>query len=456
MPYMVENNNMKIAILGAAESGIGAAILAKKNQADVWVSDAKMISETFKNQLIAENIPFEENGHTTAKLLEADLIIKSPGIPEKAEIIQALRLEGKKIISEIEYASLYTNAKIIAITGSNGKTTVTSLVYHMLKGAGYSVGLGGNIGQSFAYQVATQNYDWYVLEVSSFQLDDINKFRPYIAVLTNITPDHLDRYEYKLEKYAASKFNIAKNQIWTDYFIYNREDAVTMQEMEKYENSAKKKHFGMKYISVNTHYKVDKKLIFTYLNKKQAFNFGEMQLVGKHNVQNVMAAIMAAQLAGVKAETIQHLLPSFASIEHRIEKVTEKNGILYLNDSKATNTDSAFYALDAMERPVIWIAGGVDKGNDYSSLIDLAKQKVKSLIVLGPDKEKWHQSFSGIVPTIEHAMSMEEAVQLAVKQANTGDCVLLSPCCASFDLFKNYEDRGKQFKLQVEELIIKS
>ena len=454
MPYMVEKTNkMKITILGAAESGIGAAILAKKNQADVWVSDAKEISEAFKNQLIAENIPFEENGHTKAKVLEADLIIKSPGIPEKAEIMQALRLAGKKIISEIEYASLYTNAKIIAITGSNGKTTVTSLVYHILKGAGYNVGLGGNIGQSFAYQVATQNYDWYVLEVSSFQLDDINKFRPYISVLTNITPDHLDRYEYKLEKYAASKCKIIQNQGQHNFFIYNREDAITMQTLAKYEIKVPVKHFGMKYSPpAKTYFREDKKLIYTYIDGKAAFNFGEMQLMGKHNVQNVMAAIMAAQLAGVSVPKIQALLPSFASIEHRIEKIKEINGVLYLNDSKATNTDSAFYALDAMERPVVWIAGGVDKGNDYSSLIDLAKQKVKSLIVLGPDKEKWYHSFSGIVPTIEHAMSMQEAVQLAEKQANTGDCVLLSPCCASFDLFKNYEDRGKQFKLHVNRL----
>lgn len=443
---------MKIAILGAAESGIGAAILAQKNQADVWVSDAKGISEAFKNQLIVENILFEENGHTLEKIMAADFIIKSPGIPEKAEIIQTLRLEGKKIISEIEYAWLYTNAKIIAITGSNGKTTVTSLIYHLLKGAGYNVGLGGNIGQSFAYQVATQHFDWYVLEVSSFQLDDINKFRPYISVLTNITPDHLDRYEYKLEKYAAAKFNIVKNQRKTDFFIYNREDEVTMREMKKYKISTKKNDFGMKFLSVNTHYKADKKLIFTYLKNKNAFDFGKMQLVGKHNVQNVMAAIMAAQLAGVSPEKIRDLLPTFASIEHRIEKVREINGVLYLNDSKATNTDSAFYALDAMERPVVWIAGGVDKGNDYSSLIDLAKQKVKSLIVLGPDKEKWYKSFLGIVPTIVHAMSMEEAVQLAQKQAHTDDCVLLSPCCASFDLFKNYEDRGRQFKLHVNRL----
>ncbi len=438
---------MKIAILGAAESGIGAALLAQKNKEKIWVSDAKEIAEKFKNQLIEANIPFEEKGHTLAKIIDADLIIKSPGIPEKAELIQTLRVAGKKILSEIEYASRYTSAKIIAITGSNGKTTVTSLIYHLLKGAGYHVGLGGNIGQSFALQVATQDFDWYVLEVSSFQLDDINKFRPYIAVLTNITPDHLDRYEYDIEKYAASKFNIGKNQGTSDFFIYNREDAITVKMLEKYTLNAQKKSFGLEYGWQKAYYKPEKKQIATRTGTSRAyFDFENMQLIGKHNIQNVMAAIMAAQMAGVKTIKIAELLPSFASIEHRIEKVKEVNGVLYYNDSKATNTDSAFYALDAMERPVIWIAGGVDKGNDYSSLIELAKQKVKSLIILGADTEKLEMAFSGIIPQISQAMSMQEAVEIAEKQAVTGDCVLLSPCCASFDLFQNYEDRGRQFK----------
>ena len=438
----------KIAILGAGESGIGTAILAKDKGYEVWVSDAKEIAPKYKSILVSENIPFEENGHTNERFFDADLIMKSPGIPEKAEIVKQLREKNKKIVSEIEFAYAFTDAKIIAITGSNGKTTTASLIYHILEKSGFEVGLGGNIGQSFAFQVARNPKPLYVLELSSFQLDDIETFRPDIAVLTNITEDHLDRYEYQLEKYAASKFNIVRFQTENDQFIYNADDAVTIAEMPKFEIHAQKQAF-----SIN---KKESSLIYRESNwlktEKAEFDYAQMQLVGKHNAANTMASILAVSAAGATPAQIASALPSFQPIPHRIEKVATVNGVLYINDSKATNVDSAWYALECMNQPVIWIAGGVDKGNDYTSLTPFVQEKVKALIVLGLDKEKLTNCFEKVVPKMHHALSMKSAIEIAAKVSSSGDCVLLSPCCASFDLFKNYEDRGAQFKENVKNL----
>lgn len=432
----------KIAILGAGESGVGAAILAKDKGMEVWLSDAKEIAEKYKKILIQENIPFEENGHTIEKFFEAEVIIKSPGIPEKAEIIKDLRKKDKQIVSEIEFASWFTKSKIVAITGSNGKTTTTSLIYHLVEKSGREVGLGGNIGQSFAWQVARNPKPLYILEISSFQLDDIESFRPDVAVLCNITEDHLDRYEYSLEKYAAAKFNIAKDQGKEQVFIYNLDDVVTQKEMPKYEIQAAWKGFSLTEKEGAAISQKDNKLVAG----AEVFDLSTMQIVGKHNAYNTMAAILAVKEVGLSREEIQTHLPTFEAIEHRIEKVAEKNGITYINDSKATNVDSAWYALECMKAPIIWIAGGVDKGNDYSSLIDFAKEKVKALVILGPYKDKLATVFQGIIPTILYAENMQQAVEFSTKQAEKGDTVLLSPCCASFDLFKNYEDRGRQFK----------
>ncbi|MBX7240665.1 MAG: UDP-N-acetylmuramoyl-L-alanine--D-glutamate ligase [Bacteroidia bacterium] len=435
----------KIAILGAGESGVGTAILAKDKGFEVWLSDAKEIAPKYKSILEAENIPFEENGHTVEKFFEADIIMKSPGIPEKADIVKELRKKNKKIISEIEFAYGFTNAKIIAVTGSNGKTTTTSLIFHLMEKAGVEVGLGGNIGKSFAWQVARNPKPVYVLELSSFQLDDLETFRPDIAVLTNITEDHLDRYDYQLKKYAASKFNICRYQTANDIFIYNADDSVTNQEMPEYRISAQKQAFSMNENKSSLIYEESGLLKMMDAD----FDYSSMQIVGKHNAANTMAAILAVRAAGLTSAQIREHLPSFEPIEHRIEKVATVKGVLYINDSKATNVDSAWYALECMSQPVIWIAGGVDKGNDYASLIPLAEEKVKALIILGPYTEKLQASFEGKVPRILMASGMKEAIEMAGAVSESGDCVLLSPCCASFDLFKNYEDRGKQFKENV-------
>lgn len=442
----------KVIILGAGESGVGAAILAKKLGADVWVSDSKSISDKYKQVLVEEGIAFEENQHTFEKFFDADVVIKSPGIPEKAEAIQYLRRNKVSIVSEVEFAAHYTDAKLIAITGSNGKTTVTSLVYHLLKEAGYDVGLGGNIGQSFALQVARHPHALYVLEISSFQLDDVDIFHPNVAVLTNITEDHLDRYEYKLEKYASAKFRIGANQTEEDLFIYNAEDPVTLTEMEKHPLGAEMVAFGLQKSAGRKAWIEGNELVIV-VEEEERYDFGTMQLVGKHNAANTLAAILAVRAIGMKPEEIAKHLPSFAPIEHRIERVAIVQEVEYINDSKATNTDSTWYALECMEKPVIWIAGGVDKGNDYGAILPLAKEKVKALIVLGPYKDKLIDNFTGLVPKVVHVMSMEEAVKTASALAVAGDCVLLSPCCASFDLFQNYEDRGRKFKAAVGSLM---
>jgi len=444
---------MKVTVLGAGESGVGAAILAKTKGAEVWVSDSGKIADKQKYLLLAENIPFEEGNHSTEKFFEADLIIKSPGIPEKTEIMKAVRKAGKKVISEIEYAFGFTNAKIIAITGSNGKTTTTSLIYHILKKSGWNVGLGGNIGQSFALQVAKNEYDYYVLELSSFQLDDIEKFRPNVAVITNITEDHLDRYDYSLEKYAAAKFNIIKNLTDRDYFIYNNNDDVIEKMLEHYETPATEITFGVKIGGPMNAWQEGNIITARMITSRDTFDFSKLSLRGKHNAMNIMAAVLAVRAIGLPPRYVHLHLPTFQPIEHRIEGVGEVNGVEYINDSKATNVDSAFYALECMTKPVVWIAGGVDKGNDYSPLLPFVKEKVKSLVVLGAGMEKLQAVFGEMIPEIKQANSMQEAVEIASEMAKVGDCVLLSPCCASFDLFKNYEDRGNQFKQAVKKLV---
>lgn len=446
---------MKVTVLGAGESGVGAAILAKTKGAEVWVSDSGKIADKQKYLLLAENIPFEEGNHSTEKFFDADLIIKSPGIPEKADIMKAIRAAGKKVVSEIEYAFGFTDAKIIAITGSNGKTTTTSLIYHILKKSGWNVGLGGNIGQSFALQVAKNEYDYYVLELSSFQLDDIEKFRPNVAVITNITEDHLDRYDYSLEKYAAAKFNIIKNLTDKDYFIYNNADSVIEKMLEHYETPATEVTFGVKIGGPMNAWQEGNIITARMITSRDTFDFSKLSLRGKHNAMNIMAAVLAVRSIGLPPRYVHLHLPTFQPIEHRIEAVAEVNGVEYINDSKATNVDSAFYALECMTKPVIWIAGGVDKGNDYSVLFPFAKEKIKSLVVLGTGLEKLQTVFGEVIPEIKHATSMQEAIAIASETAQSGDCVLLSPCCASFDLFKNYEDRGNQFKQTVRNLMHK-
>ena len=444
---------MKVTVLGAGESGVGAAILAKTKGAEVWVSDSGKIADKQKYLLLAENIPFEEGNHSTEKFFEADLIIKSPGIPEKAEIMKAVRKAGKKVISEIEYAFGFTDARIIAITGSNGKTTTTSLIYHILKKSGWNVGLGGNIGQSFALQVAKNEYDYYVLELSSFQLDDIEEFRPNVAVITNITEDHLDRYDYSLEKYAAAKFNIIKKLGDKDYFIYNNQDKVIRQMLENYETPATEITFGEKIGGPMNAWQEGNIITARMITSRDTFDFSKLSLRGKHNAMNIMAAVLAVRAIGLPPRYVHLHLPTFQPIEHRIEGVGEVNGVEYINDSKATNVDSTFYALECMTKPVVWIAGGVDKGNDYGVLFPFVKTKVKSLVVLGTGMEKLQTVFGEVIPEIKHATSMQEAIAIASETAKAGECVLLSPCCASFDLFKNYEDRGNQFKQEVKKLM---
>ncbi|MFN0203233.1 MAG: UDP-N-acetylmuramoyl-L-alanine--D-glutamate ligase [Bacteroidia bacterium] len=437
----------KIVVLGAGESGMGAAVLAKKIGADVWVSDGSKITERCKYLFLSEDIPFEEENHTLSRILEADLIIKSPGIPEKAEIMKIIREAGKKVVSEIEFASCYTKAKIIAVTGSNGKTTTTSLIYHLLKNASWNVGLGGNIGKSFALQVAQNNFDYYVLEVSSFQLDDIDTFKPNVAVITNITADHLDRYEYQISKYAAAKFRILMNQAESDYFIYNNKDAITMEILEKMgEILPKEGVFGGRVAGLMAAWQ-EQDEIHTRINAvRDRIDLSKLQLRGKHNAQNIMAAILAVRAIGLPPRYIHQHLPTFAPIEHRIEKVADIEGVEYINDSKATNVDSAYFALECIKKPIIWIAGGVDKGNDYQPLVGLVKERVKAIVILGGGGDALKSAFGKNVSTFVESQSMEEAVKAAKSLAQNGDCVLLSPCCASFDLFKNYEDRGKQFK----------
>ncbi|HEY0245272.1 MAG TPA: UDP-N-acetylmuramoyl-L-alanine--D-glutamate ligase [Mucilaginibacter sp.] len=445
------NKNL-IVILGAAESGVGAAYLAQQQGYEVFVSDFGLIDGHYRQQLQNWNIRFEENGHTEAEILKATEVIKSPGIPDKAPIVKKLKEAGIPILSEIEFAGRYCKAKIIGITGSNGKTTTTSLTYHILKNSGLNVGLAGNIGKSFAYQVAVEKFDYYVLELSSFMLDDMYQFKTDIAVLLNITPDHLDRYDYKLENYAASKFKVTQNQTEADVFIYCADDEETIKGMQGRTFSAQQLPFSIKKRIEPGAYLDNDNIVINTSQEHFKMSITELALQGKHNIYNSMASGIVAKVLELRNETIRESLATFKNIEHRLESVGKISGISFINDSKATNVNSTWYALESMTSDVVLILGGVDKGNDYTMLKDLVRQKVKAIVCLGKDNQRIHDAFEDDVDIIVNTSSAQEAATVAYHLATKGDTVLLSPACASFDLFKNYEDRGRQFKQAVKEL----
>ena len=442
----------KIVILGGGESGTGAALLAKAKGFQVFVSDQSLLKDKYKTELQNASIEFEEGRHTIEKILQAQLIIKSPGIPDKAEVIKKAKQANIEIIDEIEFAWRYVKGKVIAITGTNGKTTTTLLTYHLLKEAGWNVAIGGNVGESLARTVAYENHDWYVLEVSSFQLDGTKTFKPTIGILTNITPDHLDRYEYKMENYINSKFRLIQNMDLTDNFIYYSEDPVVSKEIST-------RKIAPKQIQVSLN---NRNAIANYANRTMEFHFknefaiaqADTTLKGPHNLLNTMCAVSAAYLAGVSEELIRKGLKNFVNAPHRLESVAVINGVEFVNDSKATNVDSVVYALGSYNQPLVWIAGGIDKGNDYSLIANDVKKKVHTLICLGKDNGKLRSAFGTIVPNIFETQTVKELVRIALKSARKGDVVLLSPACASFDLFKNYEDRGDQFRKET--LLLKS
>ena len=442
----------RIVVLGGGESGVGSAVLAKVKGHDVFLSDMGKISDDYVAVLEKWEIPFEQGMHTEGLILNADEVIKSPGIPSTAPMVTKIMEKGIGVISEIEFAGRYDSAKKICITGSNGKTTTTSLVYHLLKQAGLNVGLGGNIGKSYALQVATENYDIYVLELSSFQLDNVYDFKADIAIITNITPDHLDRYGYNMENYVKAKFRITRNMSSEDCFIFCSDDDITVRHLDQIVLKAQKLPFTQKEeVSQGAFVKEDR-IIVRYKEQECDMYLQELALGGKHNVYNSMAAALAAKVMDIDNEAIRSGLATFQAVEHRLENVLSIKDVLYINDSKATNVDAAWYALECQKRPVVWIVGGTDKGNDYETLIPLAKEKVKVMICMGLDNRKFHESFEGVVPEIHDVTSAKDAVNLAHSLAAAGDVVLLSPCCASFDLFKNYEDRGRQFKEAVRNL----
>jgi len=442
----------RVVVLGGAESGVGAAVLAKVKGYDVFLSDKGQIQEKYAETLRKWDIPFEQGQHTEALILNADEVVKSPGIPGTVPMVQKIRENGIRVVSEIEFASRFDTAKKICITGSNGKTTTTSLIYYLLQNAGLNVGLGGNIGRSYAYQVATEHFDYYVLEISSFQLDDIYDFRPDIAIITNITPDHLDRYDHKMENYVAAKFNITRNLRPDDCFIFDSDDEITVGHLSNIILRCKMLPFSQEKEVEQGAFVKEEKIVIRYEQEETDIFLQDLALGGRHNVYNSMAAALAAKATGIDNEVIRQSLATFQPIEHRLEPVLSIKDVLYINDSKATNVDSAWYALECQKKPVVWIVGGTDKGNDYSVLNDLVREKVKGIVCLGVDNAKIHAAFEGMVPQITDALSAEEAVQKAAKMATAGDVVLLSPCCASFDLFKNYEDRGRQFKAAVRNL----
>ncbi len=446
------NTNKKIVVLGAAESGVGTAILAQKQGYDVFVSDFGAISAKYKKELTDRNIRFEEGQHSQEIIFAANEVVKSPGIPDKASIIVGLKERNINVISEIEFAARFTNAKMICITGTNGKTTTTLLTYHILQKAGLNVGLGGNVGKSFARQVAEENYDYYVLELSSFQLDGCYEFKADVAILTNITPDHLDRYEYNLQNYVDSKFRILQNQGPADAFIFCADDEITMQEISKREFKMQCLPFSIKQKEGMSAYTENNNLIIQTHNQTLTMSIQDLALQGKHNLYNSMASGIASRILEIRKEVVRESFSDFENIEHRLEFVNSVHGIDFINDSKATNVNSTWYALESLQSPIIWIAGGVDKGNDYSMLTELVQNRVKALVCLGTDNKKLIKAFKEIVPVIVEASSAEEAVQTAYRLGKKGDTVLLSPCCASFDLFENYEDRGRQFKAAVRSL----
>ena len=442
----------RVVVLGGGESGAGSAVLAKVKGFDVFLSDNGLLKEETKAMLCKWEIEWEEGGHTLEKILNADEIIKSPGIPDNAPLILSAKERGIKVISEIEFAGRYDNAKKICITGSNGKTTTTSLIYFMLKNAGLNVGLAGNIGQSYAYQVATEKYDYYVLELSSFQLDGMYEFKADIAILMNITPDHLDRYDFKMQNYINSKFRITQNMKEEDCFIFCQDDPVTIGELEKIVTRAKMLPFSQKEKVAQGAYVDDDKICVSVNGDTDFIYLKELALQGKHNMYNSMAAAIAAKAINIDKKVIRESLMTFTGVEHRMEKVMKIKNVMYINDSKATNVDSAWYALDSMTTPVVWIAGGKDKGNDYAPLFQLVKDKVRVLICMGLHNEKLHENFADKVDMIFDVQSAQDAVAKAYEVAQSGETVLLSPCCASFDLFKSYEDRGRQFKEAVRSL----
>ncbi len=443
----------RIVILGAGESGIGAALLAVQQGYDVFVSDGSIIKEIYKNELLQIGIAFEEGKHSEEKILQADEVMKSPGIPEKNELVKKIRAKGISIISEIEFAFRYKgDSKIIAISGSNGKTTTTALTFHICKHAGLDCAMVGNIGYSFARQVAIDPKSLYIIEISSFQLDDIKTFRPDIAILTNITEDHLDRYEYKMQNYINSKFRIVENQQAGDVFIYNLDDEITSQHLDNYPIKSTLYPITMSRELPQGAYLTNAQINLKWKDEDMQMSVNDFTLKGKHNQYNSMAASLAATAMDIKKENVRESLQTFQSLEHRMEPVATIRGVLFINDSKATNVNSTWFALESMEQPTILILGGVDKGNDYSLMNDMVKEKVKAIICLGTDNVKIHEAFCDIVPMMVDALSAKEAVQTAFHFAAKGDAVLLSPACASFDLFKNYEDRGLQFKQAVKDL----
>ena len=444
----------RIVVLGGAESGVGAAVLAKVKGFDVFLSDNGKISEEYARTLKEWDIPYEEGAHTPSLILNADEVIKSPGIPSTAPMVKQLAAQGTHIVSEIEFASRYDSAKKICITGSNGKTTTTTLIHYLLTQAGLNAGLGGNIGKSYAMQVATEQHDYYVLEISSFQLDDTYDFRPDVAIITNITPDHLDRYGYDLSNYVRAKFKITRNLRPEDCFIFDSDDAITVDHLSK-------SVLHCKMLPYSQEKKVDQgawldgnRIIVRYEQSESEIYLRELALGGRHNIYNSMAAAIAAKVVGIEDDKIRSAFSSFSPIEHRLEPVLSVKDVMYINDSKATNVDSAWYALECQTRPVVWIVGGKDKGNDYSALNELVKEKVKAIVCLGVDNTKIHAAFKDIVgeDNIVDTDSAWEAVKVSSMLAAPGDVVLLSPCCASFDLFQNYEDRGRQFKEAVRKL----
>ncbi|MDD2583662.1 MAG: UDP-N-acetylmuramoyl-L-alanine--D-glutamate ligase [Bacteroidales bacterium] len=442
----------KIVVLGGGESGIGAAILAKVKGHEVFLSDCNMISNQAKEQLTKYSIIFEEGGHNRENLMDAQLVVKSPGIPDTAPIVEELTEAQIPIISEIEFAGSYDKSKKICVTGSNGKTTTASIIYFLLKNAGLNVGLAGNIGESYAYQVATCNYDYYVLEISSFQLDGMYDFKADIAVLLNITPDHLDRYGNDMEKYIKAKFRITQNMSGEDCFIFCADDQISISHLNKIVLHAKQLPFSQQKEVEEGAYIKEEKMHVQYSNSEYQMFLNELSLQGKHNIYNSMAAAITGKVLNIENDVLRESLTTFKGVEHRLEKVLKVKDVLYINDSKATNVNSTWYALESITTPIIWIAGGTDKGNNYEPLFEMVREKVDTIICLGKDNSKLHSTFGTMVENIYDASSAQEAVEIAYKLSKKGDTVLLSPACASFDLFKNYQDRGNQFKEAVKNL----
>ncbi len=442
----------RLVILGGGESGVGTAILGKKKGYDVFVSDYGKIKESYKEVLTNNGIKWEDETHSENEILNADIVMKSPGISDKSKIVIKIKEKNIAIVSEIEFAAPFTNAKTIGITGSNGKTTTTMLVYHLLKSAGINVGLARNIGKSFAWQVANDKYDFYVLELSSFQLDGIINYKPDIAILTNISPDHLDRYDYKYENYIASKFRITMNQTENDFFIFDADDEAITEWFKHNKTKAQLIPFSLTKTFENGAFLINDKMEVKINEEEFIMETEYIALEGKHNMKNAMAATSVAKLMRIRKDTIRESLSNFQGVEHRLEKVLKIQNVQYINDSKATNVNATFFALDSMNTPTIWIVGGVDKGNDYSELMSLVNEKVKAVICLGVDNKKIIDSFGNIVDVMIEVESMGNAVKMAQRLSEKGDTVLLSPACASFDLFENYEDRGRQFKQAVQNL----